>query len=61
MEDRYTKPTENDDDERYLELSRRKINDYKEGLLQQIRDNEEKRHQVKLQQEKEEKAHFALI
>ena len=37
MEDRYQSPTDNNDD-KYLELSRRKNEEFKEGLLKQIQE-----------------------
>ena len=39
MEDRYQQPIDNSEEERHLELSRQKINHFKEGLIQQIKEN----------------------
>ena len=43
MEDRYLKPVDNSEEQRLLALSQRRTDEYKEGLLQQIKENEEKK------------------
>ena len=48
MEERYQSPLDDSAEKHHLELSRKKINDYKEGLMDQIKANEEKKRQNRL-------------
>ena len=60
MEDRYQSPTDNNDD-KYLELSRRKNEEFKEGLLKQIQEKEDRKHKDKLAEEQQGRTAKALM
>ena len=60
MEDRYQKSMDNDDD-KYLELSRRKNDEYKDGLLKQIQEKEERKRKEKQAEDQQGRTAKALM